>query len=185
KIYLAKCLETNNWDDIKRDINNRPIEGVSDTNSKIDILSILEKHGVKKSNDDKTSTVQVEILGSGKPMREFLWSEEMADACVYIMENVDFKDLINYKANIKQPNEIRNTHINIGTGKEISISDLAKLIKNVVGYKGAFVFNNTKPDGTIKKLTDVTKLHQLGWKHSIEIESGVQKIYEWYISSLD
>jgi len=183
KIHLAKCLENNDWDAIKYDLNKRPIEGVSRKSSEKEILNILDKYGVKRSNDDTSSTVYVEIWGSGKPMREFLWSEEMADACVYIMEHVDFKDLINYNANGEQKTEIRNTHINIGTGKDISIADLAHMIKEVVGFKGHFVFNTTKPNGTMKKLTDVSKLHQLGWKHSIEIDEGVQKMYDWYVSS--
>ncbi len=123
-------------------------------------------------------------------MREFLWSEEMADACVYVMENVDFIDLVKlstgkeynsveeYKANNI---EIRNTHINIGTGKEICIKELAELVKKTVGFKGELYFNTEKPDGTMRKLTDVTKLHNLGWKHKIDIEEGVEKMIEWYV----
>lgn len=119
---------------------------------------------------------RVEIWGSGKPMREFLWSEDMADACVFLMENRDFKDTF------RTTNEIRNTHINIGTGKDISIADLATLIKEIVGFKGELYFNTDKPDGTMKKLTDVSKLHALGWKHCIELREGITQIYEWYKS---
>lgn len=168
KVHLAKALMDNNWDLIRKDLNYLPIEGVSGKNSEEDILSKLEKYGIKKDS--------VEIWGTGKPMREFLWSEEMADACIYIMENVDFDELK------PEGKEIRNTHINVGTGKEISIKDLANLTATKIGYKGKFIFNAEKPDGTMRKLTKVDKLHSLGWKHKIEIEDGVEKLYNWYLS---
>ncbi len=127
------------------------------------------------------ATPQVEIWGSGKPRREFMYSDDMADACVFIMENRDFKDIIGSDALASQK-EIRNTHINIGTGKDISIKELAIMIKEIVGYKGELYFNTQKPDGTMVKLTDVTKLHSLGWKHKVELQEGIQKVYEWYMS---
>ena len=111
-------------------------------------------------------------------MREFLWSEDMAEACVFVMETLDFSD--SYSSSLK---EIRNTHINIGTGKDISINDLASLIKKKLNYKGSLVFNSSKPDGTLKKLTDVTKLNSLGWKHTIELEEGIEKLYKWYLTN--
>ena len=119
---------------------------------------------------------QVEIWGSGRPRREFLYSEDMADACLFLMENRDFQDT--YDADQK---EIRNTHINIGTGVDISIKELAETIKNIVGYKGELYFNETKPDGTMVKLTDPTKLYELGWKHRVELEEGIERVYEWYL----
>jgi GDP-L-fucose synthase len=109
-------------------------------------------------------------------MREFLWSEEMADACVFLMENVDFRDTVP-----ENTTEIRNTHINIGTGKEISIRELAFLIKEKIGFNGDLVFNASKPDGTMRKLTDPSKLHALGWHHKIEIDEGIEKMYNWYL----
>jgi GDP-L-fucose synthase len=111
-------------------------------------------------------------------MREFLWSEEMAEACVFVVENVDFRDVIPKRDDI--PAEIRNTHINIGTGKEVSIKQLAELVKTVVGFSGELFFNTSKPDGTLRKLTDPTKIHQLGWHHSVEIEEGIARLYKWY-----
>ena len=108
-------------------------------------------------------------------MREFLWSEDMADACVFIMENRNFEDTHS------DSKEIRNTHINIGTGSDVSISDLAELIKNKIDFKGSFEYNTEKPDGTMKKLTDVSKLNALGWKHTIELEEGIRKMYSWYL----
>jgi len=132
---------------------------------------------IRKMHEAKlNNTPKVEIWGSGKPRREFLYSEDMADACIFILENRDFKDT--YDSETK---EIRNTHINIGTGEDISIKDLAYLIKKIVGYEGELYFNTSKPDGTMVKRTDVTKLHSLGWKHKIELEEGIRKVYEWYI----
>lgn len=115
---------------------------------------------------------QVEIWGSGNPKREFLFSEDMADASVFIMESIDFKDLA------KEGEEIRNTHINIGTGIEISIKELALLIKEIVGFKGELFFNTKKPDGTMRKLTNPSRLHNLGWRHKVELKEGVERVYE-------
>ncbi|WP_318308116.1 GDP-L-fucose synthase family protein [Flagellimonas crocea] len=170
KIHLGKALEEDNWEILKKDLDYLPIEGVTGNSGQDQILAILNKYGVTKTSE----TVSVEIWGSGKPMREFLWSREMADACVFIMENRDFKDTFD------DTNEVRNTHINIGTGKDISIADLANLIKKEIGFKGEFVYNTSKPDGTMKKLTDVSKLNALGWQHKIDIEEGVAKMYDWY-----
>ena len=167
KIFLAKNRMNNDWEAIRKDFDRLPVEGISGKDSEERIIEKLSKYGISKDS--------VEIWGTGKPMREFLWSEEMADACVYIIENVDFKDLI------PEGNEIRNTHINIGTGKEISIGELANLIAKTVGYSGKFVFNADKPDGTMRKLTDPSQLHRLGWKHKIDIEEGVSKLYNWYL----
>jgi len=132
---------------------------------------------LRKMHEAKlNNTPQVEIWGSGKPRREFLYSEDMADACVFLLESRDFKDTYD-----REDKEIRNTHINIGTGVDISIKELALTIKKVVGYSGELYFNNTKPDGTMIKLTDPSKLHALGWKHSTELEDGIRTMYEWYI----
>ena len=119
----------------------------------------------------------VNIWGSGKPMREFMWSEDMANACIHIMENVNFSDLHN------SMDEVRNTHINIGTGEEISIEDLAKLIAQVIGYRGDFHFDSSKPDGTMRKLTDVSKLHSLGYKHEVSLQEGIGRVYAWYLEN--
>jgi len=197
KIYLGKCLEEENWEAIKKDLNKRPIEGVNGNSTNNEILNILKKYGIvistknkEKSATDTSSgesgfgmTASVEIWGSGSPMREFLWSEEMADACVYLMQNIDFKDTYSKPKTHSPRHEVRNTHINIGTGKEISIKTLAEQIKEKVGFNGALVFNTSKPDGTMRKLTAVSKLHSLGWQHKIEIEEGIQKIFNWYLEN--
>jgi len=198
KIYLGKCLEENNWDAVKEDLSKRPIEGVDGSAKQEAILKVLDKYGIRVNPSQTAQSVSVEIWGSGKPMREFLWSEEMAEACVYVMENVDFIDLVKLSTQkgtsgiaencstveeFKKENiEIRNTHINIGTGKEISIKNLAELVKEKVGFKGELYFNTSKPDGTMRKLTDVTKLHNLGWHHKIEIDEGVERLHAWYLN---
>ena len=167
KVYLGKCLYNNDWESIRRDLRLRPVEDINGENPHEDIQKVMGKYGITKN--------EVTLWGTGKPLREFLWSEEMADACVYLMENVDFADLKGVHP------EIRNCHINIGTGKEISIADLAQLISRVIDYRGTIVFDKSKPDGTMRKLTDVTKLHSLGWHHQIEINEGVKRLYEWYL----
>ena len=169
KFHLGKYLLENDWKEIKKDLTKNPIEEIDGSSNNEEILAVLLKYGVSRDS--------VEIWGSGKPMREFLWSEDMADACVFLLENRNFKDTFN----AENP-EIRNTHINIGTGVDISIKDLANLIKKEVGYKGSFIFNRSKPDGTMKKLTNVSKLNSLGWKHKISLEKGVEKMYSWYLS---
>lgn len=168
KIHLAKCLHTADWEALRKDLNTRPVEGISGDSSEKDILAILEKYGIYPG--------RVELWGTGKPLREFLWSEEMADASVYIMEHIDFADVRS------DGNEVRNTHINIGTGKELSIKDVATLIREKIGFEGELTFNSSKPDGTLRKLTDVSKLHALGWRHRIEIAEGVELLYNWYLN---
>lgn len=182
KLLLGKYLEEGNWEAIRHDIETRPINEISELNSTNEIEALLESFGIKKENKDGNQTISVEIWGSGKPMREFLWSEDMADACVFIMENTDFDEIIKANPVTADSGEIRNTHINIGTGVEISIGDLARLIKAEVRFQGDLVFNTNKPDGTMRKLTDPSKLHQLGWKHRVEIEEGISKVCQWYTS---
>jgi GDP-L-fucose synthase len=161
KIYLAKLLNEKKYNEVVKDLNVATTE---------EAKTYLSNFGVDES--------QVEIWGSGKPRREFLYSEDMADACVFILENRDFTDTYN-----TDDKEIINTHINIGTGVDISIAELAVLIQKVVGYEGKFTFNTQKPDGTMVKLTDPSKLHNLGWKHKVELEDGITNIYEWYLKN--
>lgn len=167
KIHLGHCLLQGDWTALRKDLDRLPVEGVSGQSDQHEILDKLAKYGIHDSF--------VELWGTGKPLREFLWSEEMADASVFIMEKVDFADLKGINP------EVRNCHINIGTGKEISIGEAAQLIAQRVGYKGEIRFNADKPDGTMRKLTDVSKLNALGWRHQIEIQEGIDKMYSWYI----
>ncbi|MGJ0353804.1 GDP-L-fucose synthase family protein [Aliarcobacter cryaerophilus] len=217
KIHLGKCLEENNWEAIKNDLNKNPIEGINGSNSENQILEKLNSYGIEivvsselqvekentanyplQTTHNEQSKVAIEIWGTGNPRREFLWSEDMADACIYLMENRNFEDILNQQVassklqveNCKttqkelpstNSNEVRNTHINIGTGKDISIKELAELIKNIIGFKGELYFNTEKPDGTMKKLTDVSKLNSLGWKYKMDLESGIKEMYKWYL----
>ncbi len=210
KIYLAKLIHDNDWESIIKDLNKRPVELLKanllppssfllprfDQN----ILDVLAKYGIF---DNK-----VLLWGSGNPLREFLWSEDMADACVHLLLNVNFSDIIGIEkyssvfygtsteglvdrnasegrgGAIPSLGEIRNCHINVGTGKEISIRELAALVARTVGFDGTIEFDASKPDGTPRKLTDVTKLHSLGWHHQVDIEEGVQRLFDWYRSTL-
>lgn len=158
KIHLAKLLNEKKYEDVIKDLNVRSID---------DAKVYLENFGVTSD--------EVEIWGTGKPRREFMYSEDMADACVFLLENRNFKDTYNITSN-----EIRNTHVNIGTGIDISIKELAYLIKEIVGFKGKLYFNKDKPDGTMLKLTDPTKLNKLGWTPVTSLESGIKNILSFY-----
>jgi GDP-L-fucose synthase len=196
KVYLAKLINDHNWQAIRHDMDRRPVEGISGTASEADILNVLAKYGIY---DNK-----VVLWGTGTPLREFLWSEDMADASVHVLLNVNFSDIIgiekyssvHYGASvdgavdrnhsvgrggaIPKLGEIRNCHINVGTGKELTIRELSKLVVKAVDFKGTVEFDTSKPDGTPRKLIDVEKLHSLGWTHKVEIEDGVKKLFEWY-----
>lgn len=212
KIYLAKLIHDNNWDAIHIDMDKRPINptaklaleiGESNVDGKESserILKALSFYGIE---DNK-----VTLWGDGSPLREFLWSEDMADASVHVLLNVDFKDIIGIEkyssvfygvksdgevnrnnsegrgGAIPSLGEIRNCHINVGTGKELTIKSLAEMVVKTVGFEGEVCWDSTKPNGTPRKLIDVSKLHSLGWQHKIEIEDGVERLYEWYRNSL-
>ena len=179
KIHLAKCLNEGNWEGVRKDIGLRPVSVqkngekviVNAESSEEAILEVLSHYGITPE--------AVTLWGTGKPMREFLWSEEMADASIHVLLNVDFKDT--YPEGSK---EIRNCHINVGTGKEISIREVAEKIMEEIGFKGELRWDSSKPDGTLRKLTDVSKLHGLGWHHQVEIDEGVHRLYEWYLQGI-
>jgi GDP-L-fucose synthase len=213
KIYLAKLIHDNNWEAIAKDMNKRPInppsklaeqigeKNVDGNEPKERILKALTFYGIE---DNK-----VTLWGDGSPLREFLWSEDMADASVHVLLNVDFKDIIGIEkyssvhygvktdgvvdrnnsegrgGAIPSLGEIRNCHINVGTGKELHIKELAELVVKSVGFEGELCWDDTKPNGTPRKLIDVNKLHSLGWTHKVEIEDGVEKLYQWYRSTID
>ena len=170
KIHLGKALENNDWESIRRDLNKLPILNVDGSTSEQIILKTLYDFGIKKN-----ANVTVEIWGSGKPMREFLWVEDMAKACSFLMNHH------NAETALLSSEEIRNTHINIGTGSDITIAGLAILIKKIVGFTGDFVFNSDKPDGTFRKLTDVSKINNMGWKAEVALEEGLERMYHWYL----
>lgn len=170
KMHLAKALRDSNWDSLRRDFDRRPVEGVDGSATEQAIRSTLERYGIADR--------QMTVWGSGQPLREFLWSEDMADACVYVMERVDFRDL----AADKGP-QVRNCHLNIGTGSELTIAELVRLIASTVGYAGEIRFDASKPDGTPRKLTDPSRLHALGWHHRVGIAEGIERLYRWYLTA--
>ena len=181
KIHLAKCLNEGDWAAVRRDVGLRPVTApdmprIDAESSEADILRVLAHYGITPQ--------AVTLWGTGRPMREFLWSEEMADASVHVLLNVDFRDTYSENLNADRINEIRNCHINVGTGREISIRDVAQLIMKEIGFRGELRWDSTKPDGTLRKLTDVSKLHRLGWHHKIEIDEGVHRLYEWYLKGI-
>jgi len=210
KVYLAKLIHDGEWDKIAIDLNKRPVEGITGEGLNVqssmfnvqsqNVLDILAKYGIYNN--------KVVLWGTGTPLREFLWSEDMADASVHVLLNVNFSDIIgiekyssvHYGAKtdgsvdrnhstgrggaIPSLGEIRNCHINVGTGKELTIRELSDIVAKSVGFEGVVEFDSTKPDGTMRKLIDVSKLHSLGWTHKVEIEDGVQKLFEWYKASL-
>ena len=168
KMHLARLLMEGNREAIRKDLAARPVGDVNATASDEVINATLSTYGI--------TTDTLKLWGSGKPIREFLWSEDMADASVFVMENIDFDRLRG------SDKEVRNCHINIGSGREVTIAQVADMVKTAVGYKGEILWDATKPDGTMRKLTDVSKLHSLGWRHKMELEDGIATLYEWYVS---
>ena len=213
KIYLAKLIHNGDWEAIKTDMNKRPInptdalrsiigEGNVDGNNPQErILKALAFYGIE---DNK-----VTLWGDGSPLREFLWSEDMADASVHVLLHVDFKDIIGIEkyssvfygskvdgavdrnnsegrgGAIPALGEIRNCHINVGSGKELTIKDLATKVVKAVDFTGTIVWDASKPNGTPRKLIDVEKLHRLGWHHKVDIDEGISRLYQWYKHSLE
>lgn len=171
KMYLAKCLEQSEWPAIRNDLNKRPIGGIAGDASESAITEKLSDFGITIDG----SKVKVTLWGTGKPYREFLHSDDMADACVYIMQHINFDDL---KAGMA---EVRNTHINIGTGTDLTIAGLANMVKGIVGFSGEIDWDTSKPDGTFRKLLDVSKLNALGWKYRIELSDGIRMVYNDYL----
>lgn len=214
KIYLSKLIHDGNWDTIRKDLNIRPVGAnlehnkpndtrrviVDGTSRESEILDVLKFYGIE---DNKVS-----LWGTGRPLREFLWSEDMADASVHVLLNVNFSDIIGIEkyssvhygnmadgtvdrnhtigrgGAIPRLGDIRNCHINVGTGEELTIRELSELVVKVVSFTGTIDFDTAKPDGTMRKLVDVSKLHSLGWTHKVDINEGIQRLFDWYQNSL-
>ncbi len=180
KMHLAKLVATKNEAGLRKDLNKYPIEGINGEANYQTIKNILQKYGISDN--------RVELWGTGNPRREFLHSDDLAEACVFLMKNIDFKDIVKEKFNVVLSNfpftgaEIRNTHLNIGTGKDISIKELAYLIKEITGFDGQIIWNTNKPDGTFQKLLDVSQMERLGWKAAINFKQGIKNVYAQYIN---
>jgi GDP-L-fucose synthase len=184
RIHLGKLLEENDMAGIRADLKKRLVEGFDGDELDSDIIQLLQKQGVQGSGfkvqgEPHASDVTVTVWGTGKPLREFMYSGDMADATVFIMEKVSFRDLMT-----EGSKEIRNTHINIGTGEEITIRDLASLLKETTGFRGNLIFDMSKPDGTPRKFMDSSKLHGLGFRHSTSLKEGAAKMYRWYLENV-
>jgi GDP-L-fucose synthase len=177
KIHLARALSLDDWDTIRGDMQARPDEWCDGRGDRSELEEFLRSVGVSRTD----GRVSVEIWGTGRPRREFLWSEDMADACVFVMERLSFGDIV--ALNEIVGGEVRNAHLNIGTGEDVSIEELARAIATRVGFDGQLVFNSDKPDGTMRKLTDPGRLNSLGWRHSVGIEEGIERLYAWYVGA--
>lgn len=163
KMVLGKSLLENDWAALRNDLNKRPIEGVDGLASDEAILKILNKYGI--SNDK--GEVAITLWGSGSPLREFLHVDDMADSSVYLLLNYDAPDTL-------------PSHVNAGCGSDVSIKELSEMVQRTVGYTGKINWDSTKPDGTPRKLMDVSKLSNLGWKPSISLEEGIKKVVAAY-----
>ena len=179
KFHLGKCLEDGNFEAVRKDLNRYPVEKIDGSSGKDSIVGILAGYGVRFNDQGKA---EVGIWGTGSPLREFMNSKDMAEACVFIMENVDVKDIASiHTAGKNDPGYHPPHFLNIGTGEEISIKDLAYKIKALTGFSGEVVFDSSKPDGTMRKTTDTTALKGLGYKHRISLDQGVRQTYEEYL----
>lgn len=173
KMHLGKCLMKADWEALRKDLNRRPVEGVSGDAPESEIIRILSRYGIHQNMEPGTSkeTTTVALWGTGNVYREFLYVEDMADACVYIMQHVDATKLYD---------ELQQTHINIGSGIDLTIRELAEMIRETIGFEGNIAWDRTKPDGTQKKQLDVTLLNSLNWKASTSLRSGIEKVYQIY-----
>jgi GDP-L-fucose synthase len=187
RMHLGKCLENHDWEEIRKDLKKHPIDGLSDAAPESEIIENLSRHGIQYTGKSQSTnqSVTITLWGTGNPLREFLYVDDLADAFIFIMNHVNFTDLIamNAKPNSivsKQSSDIKNTHINIGTGRDNEIKEIAQMIKNIVGFKGQLNWDNSKPDGTFRKLLDVSKINRLGWKEKIGLEEGIKLVYDQY-----
>lgn len=194
KIHLGKCLENGNWAEIRKDLNKNPVEGINGDAEECRITDILEKFGVRILSSDRKDSgisghlsdrpnVTVSVWGTGTPLREFMYSPDMAEACIYIMEKVDVKEIVNLTGTTGKPDFYPPHFLNIGSGEEISIKDLALKIKRMLGFGGEIVFDISKPDGPLRKATDITLLRKLGYSHKFDLEAGLAATYSHYLNS--
>ena len=165
KMYLGKCLMENAWDKLRADLNKLPIEGINGSFGDDEILKILEKYGISSVNNK----VSITLWGTGSPMREFLHVDDMAASSIFL--------LINYDAPDTTP-----SHVNAGCGEDLSIKELSEIVQKTVGYSGEIIWDSTKPDGTPRKLMDVSKLKSLGWEPKISLEEGIKRVVSVYIN---
>jgi GDP-L-fucose synthase len=237
KMHMGKCLEQEDWQSLRKDLDNLPVKGIDGKAKENEILQVLQKQGIQITQSaDHTSSpgqcVTINLWGTGTPRREFLHSGDMADACVHILENTDFADLLRFSFSNEDSNNqieqllseakktksaphtfrqsqnstsgniaaipqnpyhklvsqhsipVKNTHINIGTGKDLSIKELAEIIKRIAGFRGEINWNTDMPDGTYQKLLDISKLKELGWQEKIGLKEGIAATYDQYLQKI-
>ncbi len=165
KMILGKYLHENNWDKIRKDLDKLPIDGVSGSHSDEVIIKVLNKYGITNQNGN----VSITLWGTGNPMREFLHVDDMADACAYVFMNYDAPDTT-------------PSHVNIGCGVDITIKNLSEITKDIVDYKGEIIWDTSKPDGTPRKLLDVSRLKNMGWNPSLTLVEGVRSVVGNYLN---
>jgi len=204
KFYLARLLEINDMEGIKKDLKRYPIgfglDDKIDYNNADTILKALSTVGITIKNnlepltlnvEHRTLNVELKIWGTGEVFREFLYVDDMAHACIYLMEHVDAWDLSPYHPYNLEHGTLKREQlnllnlpdyfVNIGTGEDIKVKDLAFLIKDTAGFQGEVLYDTSKPDGTPKKLLDVSNIKKLGWQPKISLKEGIKKVYEFYV----
>ncbi|MFZ4521222.1 MAG: GDP-L-fucose synthase family protein [Bacteroidales bacterium] len=181
KMHLARCLETNNWHGIRKDLRKRPIEGVNENSEEEEILGILNKYGITMEQPAKVSLT---LWGTGKVFREFLHVDDMAAACVNVLENLDVEELIaRHTTLVTRPSSPVTAFLNIGTGEDQTIAEIAAMVQKIVGFSGNILWDSNKPDGTLKKLLDVSLLKNLGWSPVFTLQDGIVSVYSQYVTA--
>ncbi|NLO04109.1 MAG: NAD-dependent epimerase/dehydratase family protein, partial [Bacteroidales bacterium] len=196
KIHLGKCLEEGDMEAVRKDLKKYPLEGIGEESGEgpgedpgdDGIISVLGKYGVEVRTGFENGTgakagkkVIVSVWGTGAPYREFMHSDDMARACIYTMERVSATDIVNLHRTGKEDGYKAPHFINIGTGEEITIRDLAYRIREMIGFRGEIVFDTSRPDGTMRKATDITILRNLGFRHRYNLDAGLREVYEKYL----
>ena len=185
KMHLGKCLENGDLESVRKDLKKYPLKSADVTRMKdADIIKKLSAYGIRRANSsrftpDVLRSVVVELWGSGKHYREFLYVDDVADACIFLMENYDVSRFAS------DVSIVADNFINIGTGEDLTIRGLARMAKEIVGFRGKIVWDTSKPEGTPRKLLDVSKIKSLGWLPKISLEEGIRKTYEWYLSTCE
>ncbi|MDW7999351.1 MAG: GDP-L-fucose synthase, partial [Thermodesulfovibrio sp.] len=164
KFHLGKALMEGDWEAVRKDLNKLPIEGIDGSAEEEKIIKVLKKYGITPE--------YLEVWGSGEVYREFLHVDDLADACVFLMENVDAEEMKKYCADY---------FVNVGTGEDLTIKELALMIKDIIRYRGDIKHDLSKPDGTPRKLLDVSKIKDMGWVAKIPLREGIREVYQNYL----
>ena len=191
KMHLAKSLETGDFDELMRvfahelavgglplDVDDLPGSNLQTSNHD-NLLQWLEKSGIRQITNNQSPTTELSLWGSGTPKREFLYSDDLAEACVFLVENTNYKDMA-----FTDESGTVQSHINVGSGKEVTIKELAETVKEVVGFEGELAWDTSKPDGTPRKLMDSSRINALGWKPQVDLKTGIARAYADFLSRM-